>query len=266
MNTYAKKSLGQNFLIDSNIIKKIINLTNVFDKNILEIGPGKGALTDEILKNKPKSLTLIEKDNLLSNELNLKYNNNKKITIYNKDVLKFNFEKKLEKDTIIFGNLPYNIASQILVNIIKFKKWPPKYSCLIFMFQKEMADRIVGKYGTSKYGRLSILTNYRLSVLTKFKVSPNCFFPRPKIDSTVLLLKPNSKIKNKIKNIKNLKKITHIFFSNKRKMINKSFSKLFKNPENLSRKLDINLSLRPDQLNESDFYRIVEYYEKYKEI
>ena len=237
MKIYAKKSLGQNFLIDSNIIKKIIGLTNVFDKNILEIGPGKGALTDEILKNKPKSLTLIEKDNLLSNELKLKYNDNKKITIYNKDVLKFNFEKKLEKDTIIFGNLPYNIASQILVNIIKFKKWPPKYSCLIFMFQKEMADRIIGKYGTSKYGRLSILTNYRLSILNKFKVSPNCFFPRPKIDSTVLLLKPNSKIKNKIKNIENLEKITHVFFSKKRKMINKSFSKLFKNSENLSQKL-----------------------------
>ena len=261
---YAKKSLGQNFLIDSNIIKKIIGLTNVFDKNILEIGPGKGALTDEILKNKPKSLTLIEKDNLLSNELKLKYNDNKKITIYNKDVLKFNFEKKLKKDTIIFGNLPYNIASQILVNIIKFKKWPPKYSSLIFMFQKEMADRIIGNYGTSKYGRLSILTNYRLSVLNKFKISPNCFFPKPKIDSTVLFLKPNSKIKNKIKNIENLEKITHVFFSKKRKMINKSFSKLFKNSENLSQKLNINLSLRPNQLNENDFYRIVEYYEKYK--
>ena len=262
---YAKKSLGQNFLIDLNIIKKIINLTTIFDKNILEIGPGKGALTDEILKNKPRSLTLIEKDNLLSKELKSKYNNNKKIRIYNKDVLKFNFEKKLEKDTIIFGNLPYNIASQILVNIIKFKKWPPKYSCLIFMFQKEMADRIIGKYGTSKYGRLSILTNYRLNVLAKFKVSPNCFFPRPKIDSTMLLLKPNNKIKNKIKNIENLEKITHVFFSKKRKMINKSFSKLFKNSENLSQKLNINLALRPDQLNENDFYKIVEYYEKYKQ-
>ena len=103
---YAKKSLGQNFFIDLNIVKKIINLTAISDKNILEIGPGKGALTDEILKNKPRSLTLIEKDNLLSNELKLKYNKNKKIIIYNKDVLKFNFEKQLEKDTIIFGNLP----------------------------------------------------------------------------------------------------------------------------------------------------------------
>tara|TARA_B100000965_G_scaffold381040_1_gene378127 strand:- start:578 stop:1378 length:801 start_codon:yes stop_codon:yes gene_type:complete len=266
MNTYAKKSLGQNFLVDTNIIKKIISLTNIFDKNILEIGPGKGALTDEILKNKPKSLILIEKDNSLSNELKLKYKDNKKITIYNKDVLKFNFEKKLEKDTIILGNLPYNIASQILVNIIKFKKWPPKYSNLIFMFQKEMAERIMGKYGTSKYGRLSVLTNFRLKVINKFKVSPNCFFPKPKIDSTVLLFKPNSKIKSKIKNIENLEKITHAFFSKRRKMINKTFSKLFENSQALSKKLDINLSLRPSQLQEKDFYKIVEYYEKHKKI
>ena len=263
---YAKKSLGQNYLIDLNIVKKIINLTKIFNKDVVEIGPGKGALTEQILKNKPKSLILIEKDNMLSKELKLKYQNNKKIIIYNKDVLKFDFEEKLKDDSIIFGNLPYNISSQILAKIIKFKKWPPKYSDLIFMFQKEMAERIVGKFNTPKYGRLSILTNYRLKVLSKFNVSPNCFFPKPKVDSTILYFKPNKKIPKKIKNIENLEKITNILFSNKRKMINKGFSKLFKNPESLSRKLDINLSLRPEQLNENDFYRIVEYYEKYKKI
>ncbi len=263
---YAKKSLGQNFLIDTNIVKKIINLTNIFNENILEIGPGKGALTDEILKYKPKSLTLIEKDSSLFNELKLKYKNNKKVFIFNKDILKFNFEKKLKKNTIIFGNLPYNIASQILVNIIKFKTWPPKYSCLIFMFQKEMADRIIGKFGTSKYGRLSILSNYRLNVVDKFKVSPNCFFPKPKIDSTVLFLKPNNKVETKIRNIKNLEFVTQVFFSKQRKMVNKAFLKLFKNPRNISKELNIDFSLRPGQLSENDFYRIVKCYEKYKKI
>ena len=224
---YAKKSLGQNYLIDLNIVKKIINLTKIYNKNILEIGPGKGALTEQILKNKPKSLILIEKDDILSKELKLKYQNNKKIIIYNKDVLKFNFEEKLKDNSIIFGNLPYNISSQILAKIIKFKKYPPKYSALIFMFQKEMAERITGKFSTSKYGRLSILTNYRLKVLNKFNVSPNCFFPKPKIDSTILYLKPNEKISNKIKNIENLEKITNILFSNKRKMINKNMKKIF---------------------------------------
>ena len=263
---YAKKSLGQNYLTDFNIIKKIIKLTNIYNKNILEIGPGKGALTDQILKYEPKSLILIEKDDNLSKELRLKYANNKKIIIYNKDVLKFDFEKRLKKNSIIFGNLPYNISSQILVKIIKFKKWPPKYSDVIFMFQKELAQRVIGKFHTSKYGRLSILTNYRLKTLNKFNISPNCFFPKPKVDSTVIYFKPKRKIFRNIKNLENLEKITHALFSNKRKMINKAISKLFKNPEILSKKLNINLSLRPDQLSENDFYRIVEYYEKYKKI
>ncbi len=263
---YLKRSLGQNFLKDLNIIKKITNITEITNKDILEIGPGEGALTNEIMKNNPKSLTLIEKDDSLFKKLKLKYNNDNKIKIYNKDILEFNLEKNIKKNTIIFGNLPYNISSQILVKMIRFKKWPPKYSALIFMFQKEMADRITGKFNTSKYGRLSILANYRLKILNKFDVSPNCFFPKPKVNSTVLFLKPNHKIVYKIKNIKNLEKITNILFSNKRKMINKALAKLFKNSERLSQKLNINLLLRPDQLNENNFYKIVEYYEKYKKI
>ena len=263
---YAKRSLGQNYLTDLNILKKIVSLTKIYSKDILEIGPGKGALTDQILKYKPKSLILIEKDDNLSKELRIKYAKNKKITIFNKDVLKFDLEKRLKENSIIFGNLPYNISSQILVKIIKFKKWPPKYSDVIFMFQKELAERIIGKFNTSKYGRLSILTNYRLKTLYKFNVSPNCFFPKPQVNSTVIYFKPNKKILGKIKNIENLEKITNVLFSNKRKMINKAISKLFKDPGLLSQKLNINLSLRPDQLSGNDFYRIAEYYEKYKKI
>jgi len=261
---YAKKSLGQNFLKDLNIIKKIADITKITNRNVLEIGPGEGDLTNEILKKNPKSLTLIEKDDFLFKKLKLKYSNNNKIKLYNKDILNFNLEEKIKKDTIVFGNLPYNISSQILVKMIRFKKWPPNYSNLIFMFQKELADRIIGKFNTSKYGRLSILTNYRLKVLNKFNVSPNCFFPKPKVISTVLFFKPNQTIFYKIKKIQNLEKITNILFSQKRKMINKRFSKLFKDSERLSKKLNINLSLRPDQLNENDYYRITKYHEIYK--
>ncbi len=258
---YAKKSLGQNYLIDLNIVKKIINLTKIYNKNILEIGPGKGALTEQILKNKPKSLILIEKDNILSKELKLKYKDNKKIIIHNEDILKFNFEEKLKDNSIIFGNLPYNISSQILAKIIKFKKYPPKYSALIFMFQKEMAERITGKFNTSKYGRLSILTNYRLKVLNKFNVSPNCFFPKPKIDSTILYLKPNKKISNKIKNIENLEKITNILFSNRRKMINKNMKKIF-SKDQLDSIKNLNLKSRPSDLKPEKYYEITELFER----
>ena len=133
---FAKKSLGQNFLIDKNVIKKITSLINISGKNIIEIGPGNGALTDEFLKKKPNSIILIEKDLNLADKLKEKYSNNKNVKIYNKDVLKFNIEKIDNINTAIFGNLPYNISSQILVKILNFKKWPPATNDIIFMFQK----------------------------------------------------------------------------------------------------------------------------------
>ena len=215
-----KKSLGQNFLYDQNIINKIIKVTNIINKNVVEIGPGLGAITDKILEKKPKSLILIEKDKNLLDVLKNKYKDNKSILFYNNDILKLSLEKII-KNSIIFGNLPYNISSQILIKFIRFNQWPPKYNDLIFMFQK-VAEKVSGK----SYGRLSVITNYRLKVKKKFNVSANCFYPKPKVTSTVLHLSPINSKKFKIKNIQNLEFITHTFFSNKRKMI-KKFRKNF---------------------------------------
>ncbi len=259
---YPKKSLGQNFLIDHNIKRKIINTTKLFNKNVLEIGPGKGFLTNEILKRKPKSLTLIEKDNILANRLISKYKKNKLIKIFNSDILKFNIEKNIKKNTIIFGNLPYNISSQILVKFIKFNKWPPKYSDLVLMFQKEMAERIIGKFNSNNYGRMSILCNYRLHMVKKFNVSPNCFLPKPKVDSTVIQLQPKNEM-IKIKNIENLEKITNIIFSNKRKMINKSIKKIFKRKEKLKKIKNLDLKKRPSDISPNVYYELTELYESF---
>ena len=142
---FTKKSLGQNFLIDQNIIKKIINLTNINKKNIVEIGSGKGALTDEILKKNPKSLIIIEKDINLAEQLKLKYTGVKNVKIFNADILNFNIESTIKENSIIFGNLPYNISSQILVKFLRFRKWTPKYKELIFMFQKELGEKIIAQ-------------------------------------------------------------------------------------------------------------------------
>tara|TARA_B100001564_G_scaffold262709_1_gene224356 strand:- start:156 stop:941 length:786 start_codon:yes stop_codon:yes gene_type:complete len=258
---YPKKSLGQNFLIDQNVIRKIINLISITNKNILEIGPGRGSLTDFVFKKNPKSLTLIEKDDLLSNSLKLKFNKKSKIKIFNSDILDFNLEKNLIKDTIIFGNLPYNISSQILVKLIK-SDWPPKFSAAILMFQKEMADRIIAKYKSSNYGRLSILTNYRLEIVKKFNISPNCFYPKPKVTSTVIFFKPKKESIYKIKNITNLEKITNVFFSNKRKMINKTIDKIFDRKKNKINLLNLKFSSRPAELSPEMYYQITELFEK----
>ena len=257
--SFAKKSLGQNFLIDHNIVRKIINLVKVSNKNVLEIGPGKGALTDEIIKNNPKSLTLIEKDLSICKDLQTKYKKNNNIKIYNKDFLKFNIEKILKEKTIVFGNLPYNISSQILVKMIKFKYWPPKYTDLVFMFQKEMSQRIMGPFKSENYGRLSILTNFRLDIVKRFNVSPNCFFPKPKVDSTILLLKPKKNLL-KIKKVDNLEKITNILFSNKRKMINKNIKKIFKKKEHMIKNLDF--KLRPSEIKPEIYYELTKLYEE----
>ena len=256
---FAKKSLGQNFLFDKNIISKIIKISQIKNRDIIEIGPGKGSLTNEILKQLPKSLIVIEKDNLLSDNLKKIYKNNKLIKIINADILKFDLETIVKKKSLVIGNLPYNISSQILVKIMKFKKWPPKFADLIFMFQKELGDKIMGKFSTTNYGRLSIITNFRLKIMSSFLVSSNCFFPKPKVTSKVIHFRPK-KYKIKINELSNLEKVTNIIFSNKRKMINKNLKKII-DPKKINKISSLNLNKRPEELKPDIYYKITQLYE-----
>ena len=257
-----KKSLGQHFLTDKNIIKKIIKLDNLKNQTIFEIGPGSGNLTEFIIKEKPKKIMLVEKDRRLYELLKEKLKSENNLEIYNEDILQYDLNNSLFENTIIFGNLPYNISTQILIKFINLKTWPPFFKKIIFMFQEEVANRILAKSKTREYGRIAILTNFRLDVVNSFKISRNCFFPRPDVDSKIIVFEPKTKIKHKIKNIKNLEKITNIFFSNKRKMINKPFSKIFSEYKDVAKKLKIDLKLRPSDLSNKDYYRLTEYYEK----
>ena len=256
-----KKSLGQNFLVDNNILKKISNLKDINNSNIVEIGPGTGNLTKEILRLNPKSLILIEKDKNLYSRLSENYKQNKKIQILNKDILELNIEKLIKKDTIIIGNLPYNISTKIFINLIKFNNWPPKYNFLILMFQKEVAEKIISNFNDKNYGRLRIISNYRLNVLENFNISRNCFFPKPKVDSTVIVFKPKTNFKYRIIDIQNLEKITNTFFSTKRKMINKAVKKVF-GAYRIDKDLAIKLTERPTELSEEKYFHMAEIYEK----
>ena len=256
-----KKSLGQNFLIDNNILSKIIKLAELRNGDVVEIGPGTGNLTKKIIEQNPKNLILIEKDYKLTNNLKNDLKKYKNCKIFNEDILKFDLENKIKKNSIIIGNLPYNISSQILVKLIKFQKWLPKYRKLILMFQKEVAEKILGKYNTPHYGRLSILTAARLKITDCFNVSPNSFYPVPKVKSTVLVFEPIINKNFQVKNIENLEKISHIFFSRKRKMINKAFIKLFKKPFVVAEKINVKLNLRPNKLSENEYFKITEFFE-----
>ena len=259
----AKKSLGQNFLIDNNIINKIIKIGNINEsKTVLEIGAGYGNLTKTIVCMKPKKILAIEKDKKLSLFLKKKFKSYKNIKIINNDFLNIIEKKNLEQNTIVFGNLPYNISTKILAELILLQKWPPWYEILILMFQKEVADRIIAKTQTKEFGRLSVLSNWRLEIKKHFNVSKNCFFPKPKINSTLLSFKPKKNNQFNLKNPKNLEKVTRVLFSNRRKMINKNFYKLFGQNQSIIKNLNINLNQRPEELSNEMFYKIAVQYER----
>ena len=255
----AKKSLGQNFLEDKNIIKKIIDTTVIRDETILEVGPGTGNLTEYILKKNPKELFVIEKDNNLTSILEQKFKD--KIKIINDDILKVN-EKEITKDKlIVFGNLPYNISTEILckwiINLNNELFW---FKGLILMFQKEVADRIISKINSSHYGRLSVLANWRLRIEKVFDIKPSCFYPKPKVDSSLLIFKPKKSFL-KIKDAKNLEKITRVFFNHRRKMIKKPYNFLFDGNQRIQEKLNLDLSLRPQNLNIETYCNLAKEYE-----
>ena len=257
-----KKSLGQNFLIDKNIINKIIKIGNINkNKTVIEIGPGYGNLTEAIVSMHPKKTLAIEKDKKLSFFLIKKFQNIKNIKVINEDILDIIKNKNLNNNSLVFGNLPYNISTQILAYLITLKKWPPWYDHLIFMFQKEVADRIIAKPNTKEFSRLTVLSNWRLDIKKHFDVSKNCFFPRPKVNSTILSFRPKKNNFFHLKNPKNLEKVTQVLFSNRRKMINKNLKKLFKTKIFLLNELNIDLKKRPEELSNETFYKIAEKYE-----
>ena len=256
----AKKSLGQNFLIDKNIITKISEIIKIENKSILEVGPGTGNLTISLLKKNPKKFFVIEKDNSLASLLNKQFGN--KINIINDDILNLNENLLCDEPLLVFGNLPYNISTEILCKwILNFNDENLWFSNLVLMFQEEVADRILSQYNSSNYGRLSILANWKLNIKKIMDIKPNSFSPKPKINSSLLFFSPKKNFL-KLKNPDNLEKITRIFFNHRRKMIKKPFNQLFPKKNDILNKLNISLNLRPQNLNFETYYKIAEEYEK----
>tara|TARA_Y100001970_G_scaffold293818_1_gene443483 strand:- start:3235 stop:4032 length:798 start_codon:yes stop_codon:yes gene_type:complete len=255
-----KKSLGQNFLVDNNILNIITDAVKIKKNDIvLEIGPGTGNLTEKLLKKKPKKVILIEKDKYLSSYLKKKFKD--RINIINEDILKVDEERLSEEKMIFFGNLPYNISTQILAKWIKKKNLNRICKKFVLTFQKEVADRIIAGINEKEYSRLSILSSWRLNIKKIKDINPSSFFPAPKVKSTILLIEPKVKFYN-FKNPKNLEHITNIFFNQKRKMIKKPLKILFKDIEYIKKKLQLNLNLRPQNLDPLTYFKLCEEYER----
>ena len=255
-----KKSLGQHFLIDKNIINQISNLVDIKEKTILEVGPGKGNLTISLIKKKPKKFYVIEKDRLLVSFLEQKFKDD--LIIINDDILHIDENFLSKEKLVVFGNLPFNISTEILckwiLNLNDEKIW---FSDLILMFQKEVAERIISNFNCSKYGRLSIISNWKLNIKKIMDIKPECFSPKPKVDSTLLYFSPKKKF-FKFRNPYNLEKITRIFFNQRRKMIKKPFKQLFNENNEILSKLNINPNLRPQNLDFETYYKLTSEYEK----
>ena len=216
----AKKSLSQNFLKDKNISKKITNLAKLKNNTVLEIGPGYGFMTDNILANKPKKLYIIEKDKNLISFLKNKYSDNKKIVIIEGDILKLSLNKF--KDLIIISNLPYNISTKVILYLFTFNK---NILEMVFMIQKEVAEKF--DYNINNMNKYKFLTRIMASYLRHFEVSPKVFNPQPKVKSTVVKFE----FKNKNVDINRANNFSDIIFKNVRKKIYKNLK--IKKTENI---------------------------------
>ena len=245
-----KKFLGQHFLIDDNISKKIVDNINFKKfKKVIEVGPGKGALTKHLLHIKD-ILTLIEVDNesvvFLKNEFL-----NEKLDIIENDFLKFDIQSAYpsEENILIIGNFPYNISSQILFKSIDNYK---SVKAIIGMFQKEVAERIISKNNSKQYGILSVKTQLFYDAKILFDVSPNVFFPKPKVNSAVISLTRKENI-NIDCDLELLDRIIKLSFQHRRKKIKNSLKKL-DIEENILE--DSIFESRPEQLTIEEFVKL----------
>ena len=254
-----KKKLGQNFLTNKEIIKKIAEIGNINkNTNIIEIGPGSGNLTKELIKKNPKKIYAIEFDKDLTNFLEEIKNSYKNFNYTISDALTFDEKSIFKNNSIIFGNLPYNISLKLLIKWIYSDPWPPFYNQMILMFQKEVADRIIAKSNTKKYGRISILTDARLNVQFHFNISKREFSPEPKVDSSVLSFTPKKNSNFKLEDLNILSNLTKIIFNTKRKMISKTLKKLLNEKELKIINFENIKNLRPENLDFNFYHKLVD--------
>ncbi len=245
----ARKSLGQNFLNNEEIIKQIVDALDVFDqKQVLEVGPGEGALT-KYLFSKYEAFKAVEKDARLIEYLPAKFPG---LVLIHEDFLKFDLSNAFNDSFLVIGNFPYNISSQILFKILENRAEIPG---MVGMFQKEMADRVAAKHGNKQYGVITVLMQLFYEVDHIIDVSPENFRPAPKVWSSVIRLKrKNSEISQE--NYLAIRRVVKQAFLQRRKVLSNGLKSLLANYKGGDDWLDQVLRLRAEALSVEDFIRL----------
>jgi len=254
MKFKIKKKYGQHFLNEKKIIDKIIDIQKITNNDIIEIGPGFGSLTNAIIEKEPKSLLIIEKDLSFKAHLeNLKKNKFKKLNIVFDDALKLNLKKTSNlKKVLLIANLPYNIATTLIINWIKYINF---FNSITVMVQKEVADRLVAKVSSKSYGRLSVLIQLHCKLEKQFDVEPQNFVPPPKVISSVIKITP---LKNINLNYEKIDQLLKDSFFSRRKKIKNNLLKKYINVEKVFKQNNIDINKRAQDISPKDFLKITE--------
>ncbi len=253
----AKKSLGQNFLFDLNLTRRIARCAEPLEGyTIVEVGPGPGGLTRALLMQGASSVVAIERDERTLPalaEISAAYPG--RLSVIAVDALEMDWTTAISGPAKIVANLPYNVATALLTGWLTSDAWPPWFSSLTLMFQKEVAERIVAKPGSREFGRLSVLCQYRCEAKKLFDVNRSAFTPAPKVTSSIVQLLPRLSLAVACE-IKDLEKITAAAFGQRRKMLRSSLRAAFDAPDVALNRLGINPELRAEQLRVNDFARL----------
>lgn len=251
----AKKRFGQNFLHNDAVISDIVDAINPEPgENLVEIGPGLGALTEPVVE-RAQALSVVELDRDLAHRLRHHPFLAPHLTIYEIDALNFDFAQlATEKPLRIFGNLPYNISTPLIFHLLTFKD---KVKDMHFMLQKEVVERMASAPNSKAYGRLSIMTQYQCQVIPVMEIGPEAFKPAPKVDSAIVRLIPHQTISNPVKDLNALNTVCLTAFNQRRKAIRNSFKNLISIEQLHS--LEIDANLRPENLSIDDYIKLANF-------
>ena len=244
----ARKSLGQNFLLDLNLTGRIARAAGPLDgATVVEVGPGPGGLTRALLAEGASRVIAIERDERAVAALEeIAAHHPGRLTIVAGDALSFDVRPMLDGPARVVANLPYNIATALLVSWLTVEPWPPWYDRLTLMFQREVAERIVAGPGSKTYGRLSVLTGWRAEAKILFDIAPSAFVPPPKVTSSLVQLLPRAAPLPCA--VRDLERVTAAAFGQRRKMLRQSLRSLGRDPIPLLEKAAIDPTARAEDI------------------